>query len=346
MEYVGIDVHKRDSQVCIITRKTGGDVFEKRIRTDRQQLAELFGKRKRARILVEASTESEWVARWLEELGHEVIVGDPNFAPMYASRDRRVKTDRRDARALADACRLGAYRRSHRVSDDQHHVRARLAVREALVRTRTKFISLVGALLRREGFRVRTGGPENFNGRVDELQLPGRLRSEVAPLQAAMLSLNEQIFELDRMLERTAKQDERVARLCSMPSVGPITALAFVAALDEPERFKGAHQVEAFIGLVPREMSSGEKQHKGRITKVGDTRARWLLVQAAQSMLRLQSPRTEGLRQWAAGIMGRRGKAIAVVALARKIAGILYAMLRDGTEYKADMKSRAKRAVA
>jgi hypothetical protein len=121
MEHIGIDVHKRDSQLCVITRK--GEVLEQRIRTERKSFAELFGKRARARILVEASTESEWVARCLEGLGHEVVVGDPNFAPMYASRDRRVKTDRRDARALAEACRLQAYRPAHRISDQQHHVR-------------------------------------------------------------------------------------------------------------------------------------------------------------------------------------------------------------------------------
>jgi transposase len=89
MEYIGIDVHRRDSQVCVITLK--GEVLEQRIRTERKSFAELFGKRSRARILIEASTESEWVARCLEGLGHEVVVGDPNFAPMYASRDRRVK---------------------------------------------------------------------------------------------------------------------------------------------------------------------------------------------------------------------------------------------------------------
>ncbi len=103
MEYIGIDVHKRDCQVCIITE--GGDIIEKRIRTDRQRLAELLGKQRRARILIEAATESEWVARHLEELGHEVVVGDPNFAPMYANPDRRVKTDRRDARVCGDRAR-------------------------------------------------------------------------------------------------------------------------------------------------------------------------------------------------------------------------------------------------
>src|SRR5215813_11832025 len=111
----------------------------------------------KARVLIEASTESEWVARRIEALGHEVIVADPNFVAMYATRSRRVKTDRRDARTLAEACRLGAYRRAHRVGEDRRHLKAQLAVREDLVETRTRYISLIGAVLRRQGLRVPSG---------------------------------------------------------------------------------------------------------------------------------------------------------------------------------------------
>ena len=106
MEYIGIDVHQNESQISILTEQ--GERLERRIRTQRERYAEILGGRARARILIEASTGSEWVARCFEELGHEVIVADPNFAPMYATRNRRVKTDRRDAQALMDACRLGA----------------------------------------------------------------------------------------------------------------------------------------------------------------------------------------------------------------------------------------------
>ena len=122
MEHIGIDVHKVESQICILTE--GGEIVESRIRTQRERLAAVLGGRPRAKVLIEASTESEWVARCLEQLGHEVIVADPNFAAMYATRSRKVKTDRRDARTLAEACRLGAYRPAHRTSDRQRHVRA------------------------------------------------------------------------------------------------------------------------------------------------------------------------------------------------------------------------------
>ncbi len=114
MEKIGIDVHKKESQLCIITEE--GEVIEQRIRTERGRFAEVQGARGKAKVLMEASTESEWVARCLEELGHEVVVADPNFAPMYGTKTRRVKTDKRDARALADACASGTYREAHRTS--------------------------------------------------------------------------------------------------------------------------------------------------------------------------------------------------------------------------------------
>ena len=115
MDNIGLDPHTRERQLCILCEE--GTVMERRIATTRERFRAVLGVRPRARILLEASTESEWVARELEALGHEVIVADPNFAPMYATRSRRVKTDKRDARTLAEACRLGAYRPAHCASN-------------------------------------------------------------------------------------------------------------------------------------------------------------------------------------------------------------------------------------
>ena len=307
--------------------------IEKRIRTDRDRFAALLGARPRAKILIEASTESEWVARCLEAQGHEVIVADPNYAPMYAHRSRRVKTDRRDARALAEACRVKAYRKAHRAADEQRHVRGRLAVRESLVQTRTKYISLVRALLRREGLRVRPGSSSSFLERVGELEIPRPLQREIAPILKLMTPLNRQIERATKDVEKIARQDPAVRRLCTAPGVGPVTAASFVATIDPAERFRGAHQVEAYLGLVPRELSSGEKQRKGRITKTGDRRTRCLLVEAAWALLRTKRPAVAPLRDWTERLAARRGRRVAVVALARKLAGILYAMMRDGTEF-------------
>ena len=331
MEYLGIDVHKVESQICILTES--GEVVERRIRTQRERFAAVLGERPQAKILIEASTESEWVARCLEELGHEVIVADPNFAAMYATRSRKVKTDLRDARTLAEACKLGAYRPAHRTSDRQRHVREQLSVRESLVQTRARYISLIGALLRREGLRVASGNAVSFTKRVARVAVPGQLKSEIAPLLAVFESINRQLVWVDTRLEHLAKSDEMVERLCTAPSVGPVTAAAFSSTVDDAHRFKSAHQVEAYFGLTPSEWSSGEKQCKGHITKAGNNRMRRLLVQVAVSILRLRSPRTEALRKWATGIAARRGKKIAIVALARRMAGVLFAMMRDRTCY-------------
>jgi transposase len=331
MDHIGIDVHKRESQICILAE--GGELIECRIRTEPERFAAVLGHRPRARIVIEASTDSEWVARCLEALGHEVIVADPNFAPMYATRTRKVKTDRRDARALAEAGVLGAYRRAHRLSDPQRHVRGRLLVRDALVRTRTRYISLIRALLRQQGYRVPSGSAEAFVTRVRALALPGPLLSLIAPLLAVMRPLNRQLAYSDATIEHVAAHDERVQRLRSVPSIGPVTAAAFVATIDDVQRFPHAHQLEAYLGLVPREASSGDTQRRGPITKAGSSRTRWLLIQAAVSILRRRPPEAEALRTWALRIAARRGKHVAVVALARRLAGILYALLRDGTVF-------------
>lgn len=334
MDHVGMDLGKRESQIAILT--ADGELIDRRIRTERLRLGEVFGHRPRAKILLEASTESEWVARCLEELGHEVIVADPNYAPMYAQRTRRVKTDRRDARALAYACKLGTYRPAHRTSAERRHLRTLVAVREALVRTRAAWISRVQPLLRREGCRVRTGAPETFVTRVEEMALPPALKTTIAPLLGLFGPINDQIRAMDEELERVVAADPVARRLTTVPGVGPVTGAAFVAAVDDVTRFRGAHQVEAYLGLVPCEWSSSEVQRRGRITKAGNGRMRWLLVQAAWCILRRgKKPETAALRDWADRIAARRGRSIAAVALARRLAGILFAIWRDGVVYDA-----------
>jgi len=339
VEHIGIDLGKVASQICIKTESA--ETVEMRIATTPARLVEELGRRPTSRIVLESGTESEWVARVLEQIGHEVIVADPNFAPMYSTRNKRIKTDRRDARALCDACQKGDYRPAHRRSDEQRHVRAVLNVRDALLHTRTSYINLIRAILRSHGLRLRSGVAESFIKRVEELEIPGRLKSQVAPLLALMAPLNKQIRWSDRLLGMIVKGNEVVERLCTLPGVGPVTASAFVSTIDKVERFQGSHQLESYLGLVPSEYSSGEKQARGKITKRGDRRMRCLLVEAAVGILRREDPRTASLKEWAMRIALRRGKKIATVALARRLAGILYAMWRDGSTYRATVVETA-----
>jgi len=254
---------------------------------------------------------------------------------MYAHRSRRVKTDRRDARALVYACKSGTYKPAHRTSDERRPLRALLAVREGLVRTRARWIGLIRALLRREGLRVRSGSPDTFLARVAELELPASLPAEIVPLLKLFAPVSEQIKAVDAQLAALVHTDEVLQRLTTVPGVGPVTAVSFVATVDDVRRFRRAHQVQSSLGLVPREWSSSETQRKGRITKAGNSRTRWLLVEAAWAILGgRKKPDTAPLREWAERIRHRRGKQIAAVALARRLAGILYAMWRDQTEYE------------
>jgi len=332
MEYIGIDVHQRDSQVCIVSPR-GAVQLERRVRTSRERLTALLGERPPARILLEASTDSEWVAQALEALGHDVIVADPNFAAMYATRSRRVKTDRRDARTLAEACRLGAYRPAHRTSAAQRAVRAELTVRDALVRTRTRAINVLRAVLRREGVRVPSGRAATFARRVEAVPLAPDLQAVIAPLLAVLASLNQALRRVEQRLARGVRTSPIGRRLCTVPGVGPVTAAAFVATLDDVGRFAQPAQVTAYVGLVPREYSSGEHQRRGPFTKAGDRRLRWLLVQAAWAYWRRRATAATALRLWTDRLAQRRGRFRAVVALARRLTRLLYALWRDGTVY-------------
>lgn len=332
---IGLDLHKRESQLCI--GHADGTITERRIATTRERFTTVLGELSPSRILLEASTESEWVARHLESLGHEVIVADPNFAPMYSTRSRRTKTDRRDAKTLMEACRLGAYRPAHRVSDARRHVRAQLAVREALVRTRTRYISIAKALVRRDGLRVAGSQSRFVVKRIEALEISDALATELTPLFTILAPINEQIAAADYELARLCEEDQIVALLATAPSIGAVTAAAVVSTVDDITRFSSAHQFEAFLGLVPAERSSGEKRRIGRITKAGNSRVRYLLVEAGWGIMRSKSEETAALRAWAGRIAARRGKRVAVVALARRLAGVLYAMWRDGRSYDSSM---------
>jgi transposase len=214
-------------------------------------------------------------------------------------------------------------------------VRAELAVREALVRTRTRYISLAKALVRRDGLRVAGSESEKVAKRIAELDLPDTLAAELLPLFQVLAPINQQIELADKRIAALTKNDPEVALLTTVPSIGPITASAVVATVDDIKRFDSAHQFEAFLGLVPGERSSGEKRRVGRITKAGNSRVRYLLVEAAWRIMRSKDEETRALRCWALLIAARRGKRIAAVALARRLAGILYAMWRDRAPYKA-----------
>jgi transposase len=340
MEYGAIDLHMKKSHIRIVT-EDGSVVWKGRVETRREAFAKVFGGRARMRILVESSTESEWVAQTLEGLGHEAVVVDPNYAPMYGTRNRRIKTDERDVTALTDANRLGVFRRAHRVSETQRDVRRELTVRKHLVRARTGTISLLRALLRQDGLRLPSGSADRILARLAGVTIPTALEPVIAPLRGLLTELNAQLAEIEPRVDTRANEDPVVQRLMTAPGVGPVVGLAVRAVLDDPDRFGGdARRASAFVGLVPSEDSSGERQHKGHITKTGPTELRALLVQASWVIWRGKTPEGAALRAWAHALAARRGRRIAIIALACRLTRILFAMWRDGTDFTV----RARRA--
>ena len=333
MTYGAIDLHTRYSQIRIIDGD-GRVVREQKVRTTAEQLIAAWAGYGPLRILVESSTESDWVAQALEAAGHTVIVADPNYAPMYGEVRRKVKTDRRDAAALAEANRRGWYRAVHRVSTPQRARRQVLRSRRHLVQLRSGTISLIRTLLRQDGYRLPRCSAPAVADRLAALAVPSALRATLAPLTRVLRQVSEEIATLDRTLAVVATTDPIVRRLMTAPGIGPIVALTFRAFVDEVSRFRSAGQVSAALGLVPREDSSAERRHRGHITKAGPRELRSLLVQAAWVCWR-RAKASGTLRAWTEHLAARRGRRIAVVALARRLSRILYALWRDETEFNA-----------
>jgi transposase len=342
MEYGAIDLHTKESEIRIVTGD-GDVVLHRRMATRREAFSAVCGGRPRARVLLETGTESEWVAQHLESLGHEVVVADPNYALMYGQRPRRIKTDRRDVIALAEANRLGIYRPAHRVSSAQRTVRRQLQVRDQLVRMRTQVINLMRGQLRSEGLRVRSGRAESFVARYQALAVPPSLRAVLEPLVQALTAVAPLIAAADGWAQETARTEPVPRRLMTAPGVGPITALSFHSTLDTVTRFRGPGAVTAYLGVVPQEDTSGDRPRRGSITKAGPPRIRGVLVQASWAVWR--SPRGSAtLHAWVHRLADRRGKRIAIVALARRLARILFAMWRDGRDFQPARVSRAATA--
>jgi len=332
MVYGAIDLHMRYSQIRIIDAD-GHVLREGRVPTTVERVVGAFGDLGAVRILLETGTESEWVAQALEAAGYTVIVADPNYAPMYGELRRRVKTDRRDVAALAEANRRGWYRATHRVSAAQREIRQVLRSRRQLVQMRSGTVSLIRALLRQAGCRLGPGSAEGVPARLARLPLPPALAATVAPLGRVIAQVSETIAEVDARLAAYAAQDPVVQRLRTVPGVGVVVGLTFRAFVDDVQRFARAAQVSAAIGLVPREDSSAERRHRGHISKAGPRELRSLLVQAAWACWRSHGSAT--LRAWVERLAARRGRRIAVVALARRLSRILFAVWRDHAVFDA-----------
>jgi len=240
-----------------------------------------------------------------------------------------MKSDKRDARKLSEvSCRIDLPS-VHVPSTDSRQLKTWLGMRDALIASRTMLINTVRGWLRAEAVAIAASA-EAFVGRVRKA-IKGLLPVYVERQLRTIDTLSQQIDQADKELAQLAKENPVCPRLMSVPGIGPVTSLHFVAVVDDRTRFKAAHDVEAYLGLTPGEDSSSARQRTTGITKAGSSPMRRCLVQAAWAARRARGKHP--MLDWSLEVEKRRGKRIAIVAFARKLAGILFALWRDGTLY-------------
>lgn len=292
-----------------------------------------------ARVAIEACREAWFVHATLTDWGNEVLLVDTTRSRQMGVGQHRRKTDRIDAEVLARSLERGGIPVAHLLSPHRQELRRQLGVRRALVATRAQYVTTIRGLVREQGEKLPSGDTRYFLGRVRKAALDAKTQKVIEPLLATIELVNVQLAEVDQVLEQLSQMEPVVSLLTTAPGVGPIVAAAFVSVIDDAGRFRRAHQVEAYLGLVASENTTGGKRRLGSITKQGNGYLRSLLVQASWNILRLGDT-NDPLRQWGHALTKRRGKRIAVVALARRLAGVLWAMWRDGTVYDTGLASR------
>lgn len=293
-------------------------------------------------VAIEACREAWHVHDVLTSWGNQVLLVDTTKRHRTGVGHHGRKNDRLDAEALARAVESGKVPLAHVLSPARRELRKKLQVRATLLKCATELIVQIRGLAREQGERIGACDSENFLTHARQAPLSATTRALVTPLLSALEAVQRQFAAVDAELEQWSQKEPVVERLMTVPGVGLLVALAFVSVIDEPERFGSAHQVESYLGLVPCENSSGgrdKKRRLGAITKEGNSMMRALLVQAAWGVLRQRSD--DPLKRWAEHVAKRRLKKVAVVALARKLAGLLWAIWRDGTVYEPTVLSQA-----
>jgi transposase len=328
MEHVAIDLGGRESQVCIRAHD-GTVLLERKVATS--SLSSLLERRPRSRVVVETCAEAFHVADAALAHGHEVRVVAAVLVRSLGVGARGVKTDERDARALSEVSTRIDLPSVHVPSHESRDRKSLCGMRDALVHSRTQLINTVRGWMRGQMLKVRSGKTETFAARVRQGVGTTELPTYVTRQLDAIEQLTTHIAAADQDLEALAEKDPTCPRLMSIPGVGPVTAIRFVAALDEIRRFSSVAQVQSYLGLTPGEHSSSDRKRRTGITKAGPPALRAALVQAAWAARRARGSHPMVL--WSLEVEKRRGKNVAIVALARKLAGILFALWRDGTFY-------------
>jgi transposase len=331
--YAGIDVSLECSSVCVVDA-SGKIVREDKVASDPEALIAWFGSLGfgLARIGLEAGPLSQWLYARMREAGLAVELLETRHV-RDAFKAMPVKSDRNDARGIAQLMRLGWFRPVHCKSIAAQEIRALLTARK-LVQSKLFDVEMsLRGILRGFGLKVGPTTPKRFAARIRAL-VAGHATFEV--VASSLLAMHEVLLRefgnFEKRVRTMAREDARVRLLMSAPGVGTIVALTYVSAIDDPKRFKSSKAVGAHFGLTPKKYQSGETDRSGRISKIGDAGVRTALYEAAHIIL-TRPVKGCGLKSWAARLAKRAGMKKAKVALARKLAVILHRMWVDGTSF-------------
>lgn len=332
--YAGLDVSLEETSICVVDG-TGRIVKEARAASEPDALAAALNQLDLPleRVRLEACSLTAWFHDGLRAAGLATICIETRQANA-AMKTMPNKTDRNDARALAQIMRTGWFRQVHVKSRQCRLWRSLLVARRTVLNEMRTIENVVRAILREAGLKLGTPGRAAFVGRVRELAgddplvvlLVEPLLAVLATMLGAFASLTKQVMELVR-------KETVCRRLMSVPGVGPITALAFRATIDRPDRFRRSRDIGAHLGLTPARCQSGETDIQVKISRCGDELARTALYEAAHTLL-MRSKKWSSLRAWGMNIARHRGMARARVAVARKLAVILHRMWSDGAEFR------------
>jgi transposase len=346
--YAGLDVSLEETAICVVD-ETGRLVKETRAASEPQaMIAALSGiGLPLERIGLEACSLAAWLHDDLRDAGLPAICIETRQANA-AMKTMPNKTDRNDARALAQIMRTGWYRQVHVKTRQSRLWRSLLVARRTVLNEMRSIENVVRAILREGGIKLGTPSRAGFAGRVRDLAGDNALlMTLVEPLLAILATMLDQLARLTKLVLDIVRQEKVCRRLMSVPGVGPITALAFRATIDRPDRFRRSRDVGAHLGLTPARYQSGETDIQGKVSRCGDELARTALYEAAHTLL-VRSKKWSSLRAWGMKIAKNRGMARARVAVARKLAVILHRMWRDEAEFRfgKDPSAVAARAAA
>ena len=332
-QYVALDVSLKETSVCVLDA-SGSVAFEGRAASDPTSLARLIRTKapRAVKIGLETGATSVWLWHALRAEGLPMVCLDARQAHAALS-IRPSKSDRSDARGLAEMVRMGWYREVQIKSLAAHERRALLAARHRLVAIRLDLDAQIRGMLKTFGLIVGPGNSDAFVRRAEALAAGHPL---LAPLLACLAEVRRhvamQIGKLDAEIRRIVRADTTLRRFMTVPGVGPVTALAFLATIDDPSRFRRARDVGPYLGLTPKRYQSAETDRQGRISKCGDAFTRTCLYEAANVLL-TKVQRWSPLKAWGVRLARRIGPKKARVAIARKLAVILRCIWMDGTQF-------------